>query len=105
MLTTDREEGPDMSETRPEWAPASIDLDRPSSARVWDYFLGGSHNFAVDRRGARAGLALQPGPPGLGPPGRGVLHPARRPAPAARGGPGPGNRARGPAQGPVRRSP
>jgi hypothetical protein len=50
-----------MSETRPEWAPASIDLDRPSSARVWDYFLGGSYNFAVDRRVAEAAIAFKPG--------------------------------------------
>lgn len=36
-----------MTETRPDWAPASISLDVPSSARVWDYFLGGSHNFTA----------------------------------------------------------
>jgi SAM-dependent methyltransferase len=29
-----------------------VDIDRPSVARMWDYFLGGSHNFAVDRRAA-----------------------------------------------------
>ncbi|MGH3646487.1 MAG: SAM-dependent methyltransferase [Micromonosporaceae bacterium] len=34
---------------RPSWAPGDIDLDRPSVARVYDYYLGGSHNFAVDR--------------------------------------------------------
>ncbi|MBC3190380.1 SAM-dependent methyltransferase [Pseudonocardia sp. C8] len=34
---------------RPSWAPEGIDLDRPSAARVYDYFLGGAHNFAVDR--------------------------------------------------------
>lgn len=34
---------------RPSWAPSGIDLDRPSIARVYDYYLGGSHNFAVDR--------------------------------------------------------
>jgi hypothetical protein len=34
---------------RPDWAPAEIDLDVPSAARVYDYFLGGAHNFAVDR--------------------------------------------------------
>ncbi|MGH3713880.1 MAG: SAM-dependent methyltransferase [Micromonosporaceae bacterium] len=34
---------------RPSWAPDNIDLDRPSIARVYDYYLGGSHNFAVDR--------------------------------------------------------
>jgi hypothetical protein len=34
---------------RPDWAPEGVDLDRPSAARVYDYFLGGAHNFAVDR--------------------------------------------------------
>jgi hypothetical protein len=30
-------------------APASVDLNRPNAARVYDYFLGGAQNFAVDR--------------------------------------------------------
>ncbi|WP_309109775.1 SAM-dependent methyltransferase [Saccharothrix sp.] len=34
---------------RPNWAPVDIDLGRPSIARVYDYWLGGAHNFAVDR--------------------------------------------------------
>ncbi len=34
---------------RPNWAPGDIDLSRPSIARVYDYWLGGAHNFAVDR--------------------------------------------------------
>ncbi|MEV0676730.1 SAM-dependent methyltransferase [Actinosynnema sp. NPDC050436] len=34
---------------RPTWAPVDIDLSRPSIARVYDYWLGGAHNFAVDR--------------------------------------------------------
>ena len=34
---------------RPNWAPDDVDIDRPSAARVYDYALGGSHNFAVDR--------------------------------------------------------
>jgi SAM-dependent methyltransferase len=33
----------------PGWAPDGIDIGRPSAARVYDYFLGGAHNFAVDR--------------------------------------------------------
>jgi len=32
-----------------EQAPTSIDLSRPSPARIYDYVLGGAHNFAVDR--------------------------------------------------------
>jgi hypothetical protein len=38
---------------RPDWAPDTIDVERPSSARVYDYLLGGSHNFAADREAAR----------------------------------------------------
>jgi SAM-dependent methyltransferase len=34
---------------RPDWAPEGVDTERPSAARVYDYALGGSHNFAVDR--------------------------------------------------------
>lgn len=30
-------------------APASIDLTRPSSARVYDWYLGGRTNYAIDR--------------------------------------------------------
>lgn len=36
------------------WAQQGIDLERPSVARVYDYFLGGAHNFAVDRELAAA---------------------------------------------------
>jgi S-adenosyl methyltransferase len=38
-----------MSTQRPGWAPEDIDLDRPNAARVYDYLLGGSANFAKDR--------------------------------------------------------
>jgi hypothetical protein len=37
-----------------------VDLDRPSIARVYDFFLGGSHNFAADRAMAEKLLALAP---------------------------------------------
>lgn len=37
-----------MTDSRPEWAPASITLDQPSSARVWDYvFLCGLLHFVA----------------------------------------------------------
>ena len=36
---------------RPAWAPAELDLDRPNAARMYDFYLGGSHNFAVDPHG------------------------------------------------------
>jgi len=45
---------------RPSWAPDDVDLGRPSVARVYDYFLGGSHNFAADRSFAEAALKHMP---------------------------------------------
>lgn len=37
-----------MSE-RVAWVPDNTDAELPSAARVYDYLLGGGHNFAVDR--------------------------------------------------------
>jgi len=34
---------------QPTWAPDTIDVSLPSAARVYDYLLGGAHNFAIDR--------------------------------------------------------
>jgi SAM-dependent methyltransferase len=45
---------------RPGWAPEEVDLDRPSAARSYDYLLGGSHNFAIDREVAHQAVALMP---------------------------------------------
>ncbi|MFC1438732.1 SAM-dependent methyltransferase [Streptacidiphilus sp. N1-10] len=46
--------------SRPKWVPAGTDLDKPNAARVYDYYLGGSHNFAVDRAMARKAIELWP---------------------------------------------
>ena len=46
---------------RPSWAPEGIDLDRPNAARMYDYALGGSHNFAVDREMVERVEAIMPG--------------------------------------------
>ena len=32
---------------RPSWAPHGMAIDKPSVAHVYDYYLGGSHNFAA----------------------------------------------------------
>jgi SAM-dependent methyltransferase len=48
---------------RPDWAPDTIDIERPSVARMYDYYLGGSHNFAADRAAARAMVAAVPEAP------------------------------------------
>ncbi|MDI2131578.1 SAM-dependent methyltransferase [Yinghuangia seranimata] len=45
---------------RPSWAPEEIDLSKPSVARVYDYYLGGSHNFEVDREMAAQAVAMWP---------------------------------------------
>jgi hypothetical protein len=45
---------------RPDWAPEGIDVERPSASRMYDYWLGGSHNFAIDREVAREVTALVP---------------------------------------------
>lgn len=45
---------------RPAWAPEGIDLSRPSNARLYDYFLGGAHNFAVDRDLAQQIVKMTP---------------------------------------------
>jgi hypothetical protein len=45
---------------RPDWAPNEIDLERPSIARVYDYWLGGAHNFAADRALANEAVEIMP---------------------------------------------
>jgi hypothetical protein len=43
-----------------EWAPAGIDAAVPSVARMYDFFLGGKDNFAVDRELAQQILQRVP---------------------------------------------
>lgn len=50
---------------RPQWAPDDVDITRPSVARVYDYYLGGSHNFPADREMAREVIRTMPGLPGI----------------------------------------
>jgi hypothetical protein len=45
---------------QPSWASDDVDIEHPSVARVYDYCLGGSHNFAVDRQVARQQIELRP---------------------------------------------
>src|SRR4051812_36491722 len=46
---------------RPQWASDAIDIERPNAARVYDYLLGGSHNFAADRRIGDQVVGVTPG--------------------------------------------
>ncbi|MFF3618379.1 SAM-dependent methyltransferase [Streptomyces sp. NPDC002467] len=48
---------------RPAWAPPGIDISVPSVSRIYDYYLGGSHNFEVDREAARRAMEFIPGLP------------------------------------------
>jgi hypothetical protein len=45
---------------RPDWAPDDIDISVPSAARMYDYYLGGAHNFAADRELAEQALRAMP---------------------------------------------
>ncbi|MFJ3904964.1 SAM-dependent methyltransferase [Streptomyces sp. NPDC090025] len=48
---------------RPAWAPPGIDISVPSVSRMYDFYLGGSHNFEVDREAARKAMDFLPGLP------------------------------------------
>ena len=45
---------------RPDWVPPEVDTGKANVARVYDYWLGGSHNFRADQDAARAMIALEP---------------------------------------------
>ena len=38
-----------MSDTQSQYVPPGVDPTRPTAARLYDYYLGGTTNFAVDR--------------------------------------------------------
>ncbi|RCW44479.1 S-adenosyl methyltransferase [Halopolyspora algeriensis] len=41
-------------------AAAGLDVQHPNAARMYDYYLGGAANFAVDRQAAEQALAITP---------------------------------------------
>jgi hypothetical protein len=45
---------------RPAWVPADVDPGRPTSARLYDYLLGGTHHLPADRALAERALAARP---------------------------------------------
>jgi hypothetical protein len=45
----------------PDWAPKDVDVETASAARLYDFFLGGSCNFEVDRELGRQVAAVAPG--------------------------------------------
>lgn len=48
---------------RPAWALRSVDISVPSVARMYDFCLGGAHNFEADRQAAREALRVLPALP------------------------------------------
>jgi hypothetical protein len=59
-MATDDGHNPPMWARNPTWGPSDVDTDRASAARMYDYYLGGSHNFEVDRVKAEEVLAVLP---------------------------------------------
>jgi hypothetical protein len=55
------------------WVPDEVLLDRPNVARMWDFFLGGGHNFAIDREAAEQAIKLYPDLPMVAQVTRGFL--------------------------------
>ena len=49
-----------MTAGEPEWVPPGVDTKRANPARVYDYLLGGTHNFLADQDVGRAILAVEP---------------------------------------------
>lgn len=49
-----------MTGNWPDRLTPNVNLDRPSAARMYDYYLGGAHNFAVDREAAERAIAALP---------------------------------------------
>jgi SAM-dependent methyltransferase len=45
---------------QPGWIPPGIDTGEANSARVYDWWLGGEHNFRADQDAARAMIAIEP---------------------------------------------
>ena len=45
---------------QPDWVPPGVDTKRANIARVYDYLLGGTHNFLADQDLARAIIAVEP---------------------------------------------
>lgn len=49
-----------MSTSVPDWVPPEVDTKRANVARVYDYLVGGTHNFLADQDVGRAIIAVEP---------------------------------------------
>jgi hypothetical protein len=52
--------------TEPGWVPPGVETRRANAARVYDYWLGGTHNFLAGQDVARAIAAVEPTAPLIG---------------------------------------
>ena len=50
---------------QPGWVPPDIDTGKANIARVYDWWLGGDHNFRADQDAARAMIAIEPNARGI----------------------------------------
>ena len=62
----------------PRWVPDEIDIETPSAARMYDFYLGGSYNFASDRELAGQYMSVQSDMPVIARTARALLHRAVR---------------------------
>jgi hypothetical protein len=60
-----------------DWA-RGVDIETPSAARMYDYYLGGGHNFAADRQAADAVITAIPDLPKIAQANRAFLRRAVR---------------------------
>jgi hypothetical protein len=49
-----------MMPAEPDWSPPGVDTGRANPARVYDYWLGGTHNYLADQDLGRAIAAVDP---------------------------------------------
>jgi SAM-dependent methyltransferase len=45
---------------QPGWVPRGVDTGKANIARVYDWWLGGNHNFRADQDAARAMISIEP---------------------------------------------
>lgn len=64
--------------TGSNWQVAGVDIETPNAARMYDYSLGGAHNFAADRAAADALFQVFPDAPLVGQSNRAFLQRAVR---------------------------
>jgi hypothetical protein len=62
-----------MSAGDRDWVPAEVDTRRANVARVYDYLLGGTHNFLADQDVGRAIVAVEPNARAVGQANRAFL--------------------------------